>query len=51
MNLIRSHMYGLVGIIYYIMVCRDDDGESEVEEKNKEERLKQLWDSFKQSTK
>ena len=44
-------MYGLVGMIYYKMESRNDDKDSEVKEKSKDERLKQLWDSFKQSTK
>ena len=46
-----------MNLICMLVVCmlyalyRIDDQVAEVEEKNKEERLKQLWDSFKQSTK
>lgn len=47
MNLINGIMCvcGCDGILH---VLHNDDRESEVE---KEERLKQLWDSFKQNTK
>ena len=37
--------------ICMVCACRIDDQQAEAEERSKEERLKQLWDSFKQNTK